>query len=55
MVLQDPEQFRLDACRDLHDFVEKYRAAIRNLELSSFELMGTREGSSFVAEELTFQ
>jgi hypothetical protein len=55
MVLQNPEQFRLDACRDLYDFVEKYRAAIRNLELPSFKLMGAREGSFFVAEELTFQ
>jgi hypothetical protein len=50
--LQDAKQLGLHGRRELADLVEEERAAGRELEAPSLELVGPGEGAALVAEEL---
>ena len=52
LFLQDPQERDLHFRRQLADFVEEDRSAIRRLETSDPLLQGSRERALFVAEQL---
>ena len=55
LLLQDSQQFRLEAEGHVADFIQKQRASVRRLE-SSYPLnYSTGERTSFMAEEFAFQ
>ena len=54
-VLEKPQQQRLHAQAHLADFVEKQRAAMRELELAALVAVGAGEAALDVAEELRLE
>jgi hypothetical protein len=55
LLLQDAQQFRLEAEGHVADFIQKQRASVRSLE-SPYPLnYSTGESTSFMAEEFAFQ
>ena len=50
---EDAQQLRLELRGHLSDFVQQQRPAIRELEETLLELLGVREGSLLVPEQLT--
>ena len=55
LLVQKPQELRLQRRRHLPDFVQKHRAAVRRLEQPAPLSPRIREGSLFVAEELAFE
>ena len=55
LLLQDAQQFRLQFERNVADFIQEQRAAVRRLETAQLLRHGAREGALFMTEELTFQ
>ncbi len=54
-LLQDSQQFRLDAHRQFPDFIQKESAAIRNLELSGPIARGPGERARNMAEQFALR
>src|ERR1022692_2250279 len=55
LFLQNAQKFRLEFQREVADFIEKQRAAIRGLKTSLALSDGARKGASLVPEEFTLQ
>src|SRR5882724_1313840 len=55
LLLQDAQQLRLQLKRNIADFIQEQRAAIRRFEAAQFLRHCAREGAPFVTEELAFE
>ena len=55
LLLQNPQQLRLQFERNIANFIQKYRAAVCGLETAYLLRHGACEGALFVTEELAFE
>ena len=55
LLLQNPQQLRLQFERNIADFIQEQRAAVRRFETADLLRHGAREGAPFVTEELAFE
>src|ERR1035437_37609 len=54
LVLQNTQQLGLQLQRNISNLVEQQSALIRQFQPADFPIYGSRESSSFVAEQLAF-
>src|SRR5882724_12974137 len=55
LLLQNPQQLRLQFERNIADFIQEQRAAIRRFETSDLLRDSSSEGALFMTEELAFE
>ncbi len=55
LLLQNPQQLRLQFERNIADFIQEQRAAVRRLETAHLLRHRAREGALFMTEELAFE
>ena len=55
LLLQDPQQLRLQFERNIADLIQEQRAAVRRLETAHLLRHRAREGALFMTEELAFE
>src|SRR5437879_11030067 len=55
LLLQNPQQFRLQLERNIADLIQKQRAAVRRLEAAYLLRHSTRECALFMTEELALE
>src|SRR5262249_29204762 len=54
-LLQHTQQLRLKVCRELADFIKKYRAALRHLKLAFLLSDGTCKRAFFMTEQFALE